>query len=313
MMPVAAPLAAGAGVGRARAFASFAHAILRKPSGLAGTIILGVFSCLAAVPDLFVGPLQTAASATGDFLQPPDAHRLLGTDEVGRDVANLVVHGARVSITIGVLATLITIVVGAGVGLASGYFGGWLDSLLMRTTDFFFVVPPFVLALAIAPLALEKLGATGEIMGFRPSLFVIVLVIGLTSWPFMARIVRSETLSLRERPFVDRARLAGTGPFTIMGKHILPNVVPQIAANAALTIAGAVATETALSFIGLGDPLEPSWGTILFLAQQAGAASTGAWWYVGSPGVCVLLLVLGFVLVGDALDNVLNPRRQVIP
>lgn len=313
MINVATPLASGAGGGRARSLASVARAFLRNPSGLVGTIILAVFLCLAAVPGLFVGPLQTAATATGGFLQPPDAHNVLGTDEVGRDVANLVVYGARVSITIGLMATLITIIVGTAIGLAAGFFGGWLDSLLMRATDFFFVVPPFVLALAITPIALETIGATGEILGFRASLFVLVLVIGLTSWPFMARIVRSETLSLRERPFVDRARLAGAGPVTIIWKHILPNVVPQITANAALTIAGSVAIAMALSFIGLGDPLEPSWGTILFLAQQAGAASTGAWWYVGTPGFCVLLVVLGFVLIGDALDTTLNPRRQVIP
>jgi peptide/nickel transport system permease protein len=183
----------------------------------------------------------------------------------------------------------------------------------MRTTDFFLVIPAFVLALVITPVFLDLIGTRGDILGFRPSLFVIVLVIGLTSWAFIARIVRSQTLTLRERPFVDRARVAGTGNLGIMVHHILPNLVPQIAANGALVVANAIYIESALSFLGLGDPLQPSWGTALYLAQRAGAASVGAWWYFGAPGLCVLLVALGFVLVGNALDDTFNPRRRVIP
>jgi peptide/nickel transport system permease protein len=277
-----------------------------------GVAILVFFALLAAAPDLLVGPLQTAATATGDFLAPPDAEHLLGTDEVGRDVLNLVVHGARVSLTIALVATIISLIVGTAVGTAAGYFGRWTDVWLMRATDFFFVMPAFVLALVITPVFLEIIGRR-DIMGFRPSLFVIVVVIGLTSWAFIARIVRSQTLSLRERPFVDRARVAGTNDLTIMLRHILPNLIPQIAANGALVVANAIYIESALSFLGLGDPLQPSWGTELYLAQRSGAASVGAWWYFGAPGLCVLLVALGFVLVGNALDDTFNPRRRVIP
>jgi peptide/nickel transport system permease protein len=290
-----------------------ALSVVGRAEGLVGFVVLGLFLCLAAAPDLFVGRLETAATATGDFLAPPDMEHLLGTDEVGRDILNLTVHGARTSLAIASLATLVTLIIGTVVGIVSGFFGGLIDTWLMRLTDFFFVIPPFILALVITPVMLELIGRSGQVLGFRPSLFVIVLVIGLTSWSFMARIVRSQTISLRERPFVDRARVAGVGNVGIMVRHILPNTIPQIAANAALTVASAVATETALAFIGLGDPLQPSWGTILFLAQRAGAASVGAWWYFGAPGACVLVVVLSFVLIGSAVDDSLNPRKRVIP
>ncbi|BCH34951.1 ABC transporter permease [Mesorhizobium sp. L-8-10] len=293
------------------------RAFLRKFTGYVGAriglSILAFVLVLAAVPSLLVGPLQTAANATGDFLASPNGQNILGTDEVGRDVLNLVVHGARVSLTIALVATVISLIVGTAVGTISGYYRGRVDVWLMRLTDFFFIVPTFVLALVITPVLLEVVGRGGTIFGFRPSLFVVILVIGLTSWGFVARIVRSQTLTLRERQYVDRARVVGSSDLGIMMRHILPNLVPQIAANGALVVAGAIYTETALSFLGLGDPLQPSWGTMLYLAQRAGAASVGAWWYLGAPGVSVLAVSLSFVLVGNALDDSFNPRRRVIP
>ncbi|RWP24492.1 ABC transporter permease [Mesorhizobium sp.] len=278
-----------------------------------GLLALTLFLFLAAAPSPLVGPLQTAITATGDFLAPPSSEHLLGTDEVGRDVLNLVVHSARISLMIAMIATVISLIVGATVGIMAGYYRGRVDVWLMRLTDFFFVLPSFVLALVITPVVLEVIGRGGDVLGFRPSLFVIILVIGLTSWGFVARIVRSQTLSLRERTFVDRARVVGSNDLFIMMRHILPNLVPQIAANGALVVANAIYTETALSFLGLGDPLQPSWGTMLFLAQHAGAASAGGWWYLGAPGACVLIVSLSFVLVGNALDDTGNPRRRAIP
>ncbi|NNH31706.1 ABC transporter permease, partial [Rhizobium sp. SEMIA 4085] len=148
---------------------------------------------------------------------------------------------------------------------------------------------------------------------FRLLLVVVIAVIGFPRWAFIARIIRSQILALRGRPFVDRARVVGSSDFSIMVRHILPNLLPQIAANGALVVANAISIETSLSFIGLGDPLQPSWGTLLSLAQRAGAASAGAWWYLGAPGVCVLIVSLGFVLLGNALDDTINPRRRTIP
>lgn len=298
--------------GRARAIKSFLRQFLGRGGAQAGVLCLVFFLVLAAVPNILVGPLQTAINATGDFLAPPSSQHLLGTDDVGRDVLNLVVHGARISLTIAVLATVISLVLGTTVGISAGYYGGRVDVWLMRLTDFFFVMPSFVLALVITPVILEVWGRGGDIFGFRPSLFVIIVVIGMTSWAFVARIVRSQTLSLKERTFVDRARVVGSSNIVIMVKHILPNLVPQIMANGALVVAGAIYVETSLSFLGLGDPLQPSWGTLLALAQRAGAASAGAWWDL-SPGVCVLTVSLSFVLIGNALDDTFNPRRRVIP
>lgn len=292
---------------------SFLGQFLYHSGAQLGLFLLAVFLVLAIVPGPLVGPLQTAITATGDFLAPPSSRHLLGTDEVGRDVLNLIVHGARTSLTIALVSTLISLVVGTVIGTTSGYYGGWIEIWLMRATDFFFVIPSFVLALVITPVVLEVFGRSADVIGFRPSVFIVIVVIGLTSWASVARIVRSQTLSLRERQFIERARVVGTGDLTIIRRHLLPNLVPQVAANGALVVAHAIYVETALSFLGLGDPLQPSWGTLLALAQRAGAASAGAWWYLGAPGLCVLLVSLSFVLIGNALDATFNPRRRAIP
>jgi peptide/nickel transport system permease protein len=285
--------------------------LLRRPEGLIGLSILAVFIVLAAVPNLIVGPLQTAVTATGGRLTPPSAVHLFGTDELGRDVLNQTVHGARISLAIGLLATLVTVAIGAVVGIVAGFIGGWLDAILMRITDFFLVLPTFVLALILTPIIRELVGsATTEVFGIRMTLIVIVIVIGITSWSSTARIIRSQTLSLRERAFVDRARSIGAGSGHIMRRHILPNVINLIVANAVLTFAGAVLTETTLSFVGLGDPFQPSWGQLLEAARASGAPGLGAWWYFVPPGVCIVLVVLAFTLVGSALDDLLNPKRQ---
>jgi peptide/nickel transport system permease protein len=291
--------------------AGFLRQVLARRTGLIGLLILVVFAVLAIVPDLLVGPLQTAVSATGGRLQAPTAAHLLGTDEVGRDMLNLTVHGTRIAMVIGLLATVITVFLGGLIGVISGYVGGWLDTILMRISDFFLVLPTFVLALILTSMIREILGTGArEIFGIRFGLIAIVIVIGITSWSSTARIIRSQTLSLKERAFVDRARVIGAGNLHIMARHILPNVVNLIVANAVLVFAGAVLTETTLSFIGLGDPFQPSWGQILNAAETAGAAGLGAWWYFLPAGTCIVLVVLAFTMVGTAIDDVLNPRQR---
>ena len=289
----------------------FAVRFSSRTDGVVGLAILLVFAVLAIAPQLFVGPLETAVTATGGSLEAPSAAHLLGTDELGRDILNLTVHGARISMTIGFLATLITIALGAGIGIMSGYLGGKADALLMWLTDVFLVLPNFVLAIALAPILLDIIGAQAELFGIRATLLVIVVVIGVTSWATTARIIRSQVLSLKERMFVDRARVIGTGPGRIMRRHILPNVVNLIVAQSVLTFAYAVFTETSLSFIGLGDPFAPSWGEILASAQSAGAPGLLAWWYIAAPAVSVVLVVVAFTLVGNALDDLLNPKSAV--
>jgi peptide/nickel transport system permease protein len=297
------------GLGRAgRRARGFLERVFGRTDGLVGIVILGLFTVLAIAPDLFVGPLQSIVTATGKPLEPPSAVHILGTDEVGRDMLNLTVHGARISMTIGLMATLITIFIGALVGVLSGYVGGFLDNVLMRISDFFLVLPTIVLALILAPIILDIIGPQAEFLGIRATLLVIVVVIGLTSWATTARVIRSQVLSLKERMFVDRARVIGSSSIRIMRRHILPNVVNLIVAQSVLTFATAVFTETTLAFIGLGDPTAPSWGELLNSAQSSGAPGLGAWWYIAPPAVSVVLVVLSFTLVGNALDDILNPK-----
>ncbi|HEY7701209.1 MAG TPA: ABC transporter permease [Candidatus Limnocylindrales bacterium] len=295
---------------RLRGWREFAVRFLRRPEGLVGAFIIGVFAVLAIAPAAFVGPLETATTATGERLAAPDALHILGTDELGRDILNLTFHGARVSMIIGLLATVVTVAIGVFVGIVSGFIGGWVDTTLMRITDFFLVLPTFVLALILAPILREIFGTTSEFFGIRITLYIIVVVIGITSWASTARIIRSQTLSVKERAFVDRARVIGGGRGHIMLTHVLPNVLGLIVANTVLTFAGAILTETSLSFIGLGDPFQPSWGQLLDAARGSGAPGLGAWWYFMPPGICIILVVLAFTLVGGALDDLLNPRLR---
>lgn len=285
--------------------------VVARPDGLAGLVILVVFTFLALFPTLLVGPLQTAVTATGPRLAPPSLEYPLGTDELGRSMLNLTVHATRVSMVIGFLATVITVFLGAVLGVVSGYVGGKFDALSMRIADFFLVIPTFVLAIILTAIIREQLGTgSREIAGIRYTLITIVIVIGITSWSSTARIIRSQTLSLKERAFVDRSRVVGAGGSHIMRRHIMPNVTNLIVANAVLIFAGAILTETTLSFVGLGDPFQPSWGQILDSARMVGAPSLGAWWYFVPAGTCIVLVVFAFTLLGSALDAILNPKLQ---
>jgi peptide/nickel transport system permease protein len=159
------------------------------------------------------------------------------------------------------------------------------------------VIPWLMLAISLASI-------------FGQSLFMIILVIGLTTWPSTARLVRSQTLSVKERPYVERARALGASNWHLVTRHVLPNVMPVIMANTVLIVAIAILSETALSFLGLGDPLSKSWGSILERASNGGAATQGAWWWLGAPGVCIVLVVLAFTMIGFALDQIINPRLR---
>lgn len=292
---------------RIRGWRSFIRRFATHPSGIIGVAILAIFTVVALLPEALVGPLQTVTTATGDSLVGPSSVHIFGTDESGRDILNLTVHGARVSLLIGLLATVITVGIGTSIGVVSGYLGGPTDTVLMRITDFFLILPTFVLALILSEIIRDTVG-DGEILGIKSTLVTIIIVIGITSWASTARIIRSQALSLRERAFVDRARVIGSSSGHIMRVHIVPNVLSLVVANTVLTFSGAVLTETGLSFIGLGDPFQPSWGEILDAANGAGAPGLGAWWYMAAPGISIVLVVLAFTLVGNALDDTLNPK-----
>ncbi len=269
----------------------------RDPMGRAGVYLLAVVLLVVLVgPLVFPFNSQDFGTSAASILQPPSAAHWMGTTELGQDVFREFLAGGRISLYVGLSATLIAMVLGAGLGLVSGYYAGWRDTILMRITDFFLVLPTLPLIIVLAAL-------------FGQSVLVTSLVIGLTSWPQTARIIRSQVLSLRERPLVQRVRSLGAGDLRIMRVHILPNVAPLIFANLALVLSGAILAQAALAFLGLGDPVQVSWGTTLHNAFDSGAMSSGAWWYVLTPGVGIVAMVLAFSLIGHSLDRVLNPLQ----
>ena len=220
-----------------------------------------------------------------------------GTDNIGRDIYSMTLYGARASLMVGLIATLISVVLGASIGLAAGYFGRVTQEVLMRVTDFFLVLPWFPLMIVMMAILGQK--------------FVwVIVVIGITSWPSTARIVRSQVLTIKERQFIERARAVGAGDGHIISKHILPNVLPLIFANTVLLISLAIFSEAFLSFFGLGDPSVISWGAMLEAAYSFSAFSAGAWWWILAPGASIVIMVLSFSLVGYALDDVLNPKLR---
>jgi peptide/nickel transport system permease protein len=221
----------------------------------------------------------------------------LGTDHLGRDVWTQFVWGSRISLLVGLAATVLAIVIGSLVGVTAGFFGGRPGSVLMRITEWFLVIPFLPLALALA-----------AVLG--PSVGNIILVIGITSWPSTARLIRAQVLTVKERLYVDRSRALGATSRHLMGRHILPSVAPLILANLTLTVPVAILSETTLSFLGLGDPSRASWGKMLEDGFQAGALSQHAWWYYIPPGLGVMLVVLAFVLCGHALEEILDPRLR---
>jgi peptide/nickel transport system permease protein len=299
-MSIQAPQTMSArGVVRARkraARARFLAEYRRERAGVIGLGILLLFIAFALLaPLIFKSSELDVTAATGGTLQPPSSGYWLGTDESGRSVLALVVWGARISLLVGFAATVISMAIGTVVGIASGHFGTWVGAILERLTDWFLVIPFLPLAIALSTV----LGA---------SLLNVIVVIGVTSWPGTARLVRAQTLSVEARPYLERARVLGGGHWHQMSRHVLPNVMPLVLANTTLTVAIAILSETTLSFLGLGDPFRVSWGSMLDDAFAAGAISAGAWWYLLPPGLCVVIVVLAFTLVGRALENVLDPR-----
>jgi peptide/nickel transport system permease protein len=270
----------------------------RHRSGVVGLGILSVFATLAvAAPLLADASGLLVTQATGPVLDAPSSEFWLGTDDSGRSVLTLLIWGARVSLFVGLLATAISMVIGTLIGLTSGHFKGWVSAALYRFTEWFLVIPFLPLAIVLATV----LGR---------GLFTIALVIGVSTWSGTAMLIRSQTLSIEARPYLERARVLGAGHWHQMSRHVLPNVMPMVFANTTLTVAVAILTETTLSFLGLGDPLRVSWGSMLESAFSAGAMTTGAWWYIVPPGVCVILVVLSFTLIGRALEEIFNPRLR---
>ncbi|MCX2734111.1 ABC transporter permease [Saccharopolyspora sp. NFXS83] len=295
----AAPTAAQLVRARRRAAAAESWRVFRADRGGAiGLVLLVLIAALALLAPLLTD--QTGldvTKVTGEGLQPPSAENWLGTDESGRSVLLLTWWGARVSLLVGLAAAVLSVVIGTVVGVLAAHFGGWTSTVLMRFTDFFLVLPALVLAIALSTVLARGLPT-------------IVLAIGVTSWPTTARLVRAQTLTVEARPYIERAKVLGGGHRHVIGKHVLPAVLPLVFANTTLSVASAIIMESTLSFLGLGDPSRVSWGSMLKSAMDTGAVTGGAWWYLLPPGIGVVLVVLSFTLCGRAMEAVFNPRLR---
>ena len=270
------------------------HLASRYSLLVVGGAIVAIMSLLALLAPL-IAPFDPTAIDVNAIFLPPGSGHLLGTDALGRDVFSRMLFGARASLWVGFTAVAIAATLGTFIGLVAVYVGGLVDELLMRLVDVMLCFPSFFLILAVVAF-------------LEPSLFNIMVVIGLTSWMGVARLVRAETLKLREQDFVAAARLSGAGPLRILFLHILPNAMAPVLVSATLGVAGAILTESALSFLGLGvQPPDPSWGNIL---MDGKSTLTIAPWLSIFPGLAILFTVLGYNLLGESLRDLLDPRLK---
>jgi peptide/nickel transport system permease protein len=266
-------------------------------SSVPGMIGLAILMALAAPLLADEAGLSAVNSTANAAWAPPSEFPPLGTDHLGRDVMTQFIWGSRISLLVGLAATVLAMVIGSAVGIIAGFFGGAVDSVLMRVTEWFLVIPFLPLAIVLA-----------AVLG--PSVQNIILVIGITSWPITARLLRAQVLTVKERLYVDRARALGASNWHLMTRHVLASVSSLILANTTLTVPVAILSETTLSFLGLGDPANASWGKMLQEGYEAGALTQEAWWYYVPPGLGIMLVVLAFTLVGQALEEILDPRLR---
>ena len=282
------------GAGSSSIFRDFLRRLFRNRLAVAGGVVIALLFVVAAFPSL-VTDRDPKRIDILRILAPPSAEHPLGTDELGRDVLSRMVHGARISMEVGFVATGIATAIGLLVGLISGFYGRWVDGVLMRFVDIMLCFPSFFLILAV-------------IAFLGPSIVNIMVVIGLTHWMGAARLIRAETLSLKERDFVAAARAQGAGNLRIIFRHILPNALAPILVWATLGVAGAILVESSLSFLGIGvQPPTPSWGNILTAGKDN---IEFAWWLSVYPGLAILVTVLGYYLLGEGIQDAADPRLK---
>ncbi|OGA01310.1 MAG: ABC transporter permease, partial [Betaproteobacteria bacterium RIFCSPLOWO2_02_FULL_62_17] len=266
----------------------------RKTSAVIGLALLLLVMLVA-----LVGPWLVSSDpwdiVVRPFLWPgEDPEFPLGSDILGRDILSGIVHGARVSLQIGLAATAAALGIGVTVGAVAGYFRGWPDDLLMRITELFQTIPTFLLAVVLVAI-------------FKPSMLTIIVVISAVTWPAVARLVRAEFLSLREREFVQSCVVIGMSEARIIFQQILPNCLAPIIVMSSILVASAILTESGLSFLGLGDPNLMSWGTMIGIGREA---MRTAWYMSALPGIAIVITVLALNLVGEGLNDALNPRLK---
>ena len=275
---------------------ALAQALRRNPLLLTGALIAVLLVLVGVFAPLIAPHPADAGTATNpvDSLVAPSWHHLFGTDAVGRDLLSRVIFGARISLRIAALVLASSILIGVPLGLAAGYFGGWIDSVIMRITDVFLAFPALLLSLALAAV-------------LTPSVGNAAIAIAATWWPWYARLARGQAASVAGRPFIEGARALGVPPVRTLLRHVLPNSITPVIVQASLDVGGIILTAAALSFLGLGaqDPT-PEWG--LMVAEGENYFTT-AWWVVTFPGLAILLTALAFTLLGDGLRDALDPRR----
>ena len=282
---------------RRRALNRFWGSFRTQRAGVIGLGILVVAVLMAVIAPLFIGAdVTSVVRGTGEKLAPPGPGHWLGTDESGRSIAQMIWWGSRTSLLIGFLAAALSMLIGTMIGIAAGHFRGWIGAVLMRVTDWFLVLPSLVTALVLAAI----LGG---------STLTIIAAIGVTSWPSTARLIRAQTLAVEARPYIERSTALGGGHWHITTRHVLPNVAPLLLASTTLEVASAIVTESTLAFLGVSAN-KTSWGTMLRASYDWGAATSGAWWYILIPGLCIVTVVMAFTLCGRALETVLNPRLR---
>jgi len=289
------------------------RALLRNRLIIAGLAIIGLLVIIAILADLLT-PYAPADQLTDGLDSdgmplPPSGKFLLGTDNLGRDVLTRVLHGTRISLTVGAVAMLTALIIGVLVGLYAGYYGGWVDVVLMRATDVMLALPALLLAIALAGLMNGKVLIDKPVeIKLERGLLSVCVVIGVVSWTGIARVVRAQVLSLKERSFVEAARAIGCSPRRILWRHILPNVLPAIIVLATMSTAGTILFEAGLGYLGVGVPQPaPSWGTMLSDGQSYLIVAP---WLVIPPGLAIIVAVLGFNLLGQGLQDVLDPYHK---
>ena len=274
--------------------------LLKSPSGMLGFIIVLVVVLISVFANVII-PCTPEEIDLANMAQPPcwleggSAEHILGTDILGRDVFSRILIGSRVSLLVGIFSVVVAGIIGTIMGILSGYFGGWIDSVVMRITDAFYSIPLTLFAMVILTI-------------MDPGVLTLVFVIGVTNWPFYARMVRSEVLGLKNKEYIKAARTIGTSGKMIMLRHILPNILPTFIVVSTLSVASSILIEASLSFLGLGiQPPAVSWGVMLSDGRNDLATN---WWMATFPGIAISLTVLGIMLLGNWLRDVLDPKNQ---
>ncbi|TXT47692.1 MAG: hypothetical protein FD137_1019 [Spirochaetes bacterium] len=269
---------------------------LKGKAGVVGLVILSAFILVAVFAPL-ISPYPPYERVGTPFEQPSIKH-LLGTNDIGQDILSEIIYGTRISLLIGILSAGVSLVIGTIVGMTAGYLGGKVDAVLMRAVDLNLVIPMLPLMILLAAF-------------LGPSFWNIVLVIGILSWASPARVIRSQVLTIKNKGYVEAVEVLGAKPFYTIVKHILPPTMSIIISQLILMSSRAILTEASLSFLGLGDPTQKSWGIILYYAQARSAFLTDAWlWWILPPGILITILVISFAYIGNTLEEIVNPRLR---